>query len=191
MKIVVTENRGPRALATWQIAIVGALLLALVAGGPAEAAEGLRRHGLTVLRPDIQVSGALAGLERVPALRGPALPLAPLPSGSTARPSTTLVAQDGGALAVRLGLASVRSIGDDLAAAIVAERDADGPFADLRDLARRVRLTTGQLEALATSGALDALTGGEAAGREGEATAGGGRRAALWGLRLPGVLIAP
>lgn len=153
-----------------------------------------RRHGITVLRPDIQVSRAQAGLERVPGLPGPVLPLTPLPSGSTAQPAT-LAAQDGGALAVRLGLASVRSIGDDLAAAVVAERDAHGPFADLRDLARRVRLTTSQLEALATSGALDALTdaeatsgeatggaasGGEGAGASTVRQAGAGRRAALW-----------
>ena len=38
MKIVVTDNRLPRAFAAWQIAVAGALLLMLVAGGRAEAA---------------------------------------------------------------------------------------------------------------------------------------------------------
>ncbi len=54
--------------------------------------------------------------------------------------------------AVRLGLASVRTIGTDLAERIVAERDADGPFTSMADLARRVGLSADQVEALATAG---------------------------------------
>src|SRR5699024_2837601 len=69
-------------------------------------------------------------------------------------------------LAVRLGLAPVRGIGERTAERVVAEREANGPFADIADLARRVRLTAAQLEALATAGALDCF------GLE--------RRAALW-----------
>ena len=38
MKLMVTENRVPRAFAAWQIAVAGALLLMLVAAGPPEAA---------------------------------------------------------------------------------------------------------------------------------------------------------
>jgi error-prone DNA polymerase len=68
---------------------------------------------------------------------------------------------------VRLGLASVRTIGGDLADAIVASRDADGPFTSMSDLARRVGLSADQVEALATSGAFDCL--------------GVTRRDALWG----------
>ena len=37
---------------------------------------------------------------------------------------------------------------------MVTERTENGPFADLRDLVRRVRLSTARLEALATAGAL-------------------------------------
>ncbi len=86
---------------------------------------------------------------------------------------------------VRLGLAAIRTIGDDLAERIVAERDAHGPYAGLVDLTSRVELTVAQSEALATSGALDCF------GRD--------RRQALWEAgaaarerpdRLPGTATA-
>jgi error-prone DNA polymerase len=51
--------------------------------------------------------------------------------------------------AVRLGLSSVRTIGDDLAERIAAGQ----PFSDMADLVRRCELTTPQVEALATAGA--------------------------------------
>ncbi|TRW79849.1 error-prone DNA polymerase [Mycolicibacterium sp. 018/SC-01/001] len=54
---------------------------------------------------------------------------------------------------VRLGLGSVRHIGDELAQRMVAER-ACGPFASLLDLTGRVQLSVPQTEALATAGAL-------------------------------------
>lgn len=85
-------------------------------------------------------------------------------------------------LVVRLGLGSVRTIGDDLATRIVEERKANGPFASLVDLTGRVQLTVPQTEALATAGALSCF----------EIT----RRTALWAAgaaanerpdRLPGV----
>ncbi|HJQ44684.1 MAG TPA: OB-fold nucleic acid binding domain-containing protein, partial [Jatrophihabitantaceae bacterium] len=69
--------------------------------------------------------------------------------------------------AVRLGLSSVRTIGADLADAIVASRETDGPFPSMADLARRVGLSADQVEALATSGAFDCF--------------GITRRDALWG----------
>ncbi|GIG28825.1 DNA polymerase III subunit alpha [Cellulomonas marina] len=152
-----------------------------------------RRHGVEVLRADVQASRALACVERV----APAPPdgepvLVPVPGGTApvlplggrrggrdgaggsggVRPDEGAVAgeapavPDGRTLAVRLGLSSVRGIGEELAETLVAERDAHGPFVDLRDLVRRVRLTTPQLEALATAGALDGL--------------GVDRREALW-----------
>jgi error-prone DNA polymerase len=62
-----------------------------------------------------------------------------------------------GRLAVRLGLAGVKSIGEDLATRIVTERDTHGPYADQADLARRVGLTAAQMEALATAGAFECL----------------------------------
>ena len=84
---------------------------------------------------------------------------------------------DGG---VRLGLAYVRSLGEE-----VAERVAEGrPYASMADLVRRTGVTEGQVEALATAGAFGSL------GLE--------RRAALWAAgavaqaradRLPGTAV--
>ncbi|UOQ55789.1 error-prone DNA polymerase [Leucobacter allii] len=61
-----------------------------------------------------------------------------------------------GALAVRLGLTEVRGIERAVAERIVAAR-ADGPFADLADLARRADLDRPRLEALASAGACAGL----------------------------------
>ncbi|MCV7257845.1 error-prone DNA polymerase [Mycobacterium shimoidei] len=83
---------------------------------------------------------------------------------------------------VRLGLGSVRHIGEDLAEKLVEERKANGPFTTLLDLTSRVQLSVPQTEALATAGAL--------------ACFGMSRREALWAAgaaatarpdRLPGV----
>jgi error-prone DNA polymerase len=57
-------------------------------------------------------------------------------------------------LEVRLGLGSVRHIGDELAERIVDDRKAHGAFTSLVDLAGRVQLSVPQTEALATAGAL-------------------------------------
>ncbi len=57
-------------------------------------------------------------------------------------------------LEVRLGLGSVRHIGDELAEQIVEERKANGPFGSLLDLTGRLQLSVPQTEALATAGAL-------------------------------------
>ncbi len=56
---------------------------------------------------------------------------------------------------VRVGLSYVTSIGMDEAGALVAERDAHGPFVDVADLARRTQLSYDGLEALVKSGACD------------------------------------
>ncbi|WP_020577745.1 error-prone DNA polymerase [Actinopolymorpha alba] len=58
-----------------------------------------------------------------------------------------------GRFAVRLGLAGIRSIGEEVARRIVTERETNGPYADQADLVRRVELTATQMEALATAGA--------------------------------------
>lgn len=90
--------------------------------------------------------------------------------------------EDAGA-SVRLGLATVRHIGTELAERIVADREAGGPFASAGELSARVGLDTRRLEALATAGALDSVT----------TAGGGGRRRALWeagaaALHRPGEL---
>lgn len=138
---------------------------------PQSLAADARRHGIEVLRPDVQASDVQACVERT----GPTPPggeplLVPAPSGTG--PAVAAGVRTGAdaavprSLAVRLGLASVRSVGEDVAQEVVDERRLNGPFADLRDLVRRVRLTTTQLESLATAGALDSL--------------GATRREALW-----------
>lgn len=141
---------------------------------PQSLAADARRHGVEVLRPDVQHSRGQACVERVaPEPAGGEPRLVPRPSGTGPTPEAGVrtgpaTGAAGGvrALAVRLGLVAVRGIGEPLAQRIVDEREAHGPFVDQRDLARRVRLTTPQLEALATAGALDSL--------------GVSRREALW-----------
>jgi error-prone DNA polymerase len=102
-----------------------------------------RRHGVVVHRPDVNRSGAKSRLE----------------------PTTTGTATSTGGAAVRLGLEYVRTVGAELAQAIAAGQ----PYADLEDLVRRTGLTTAQLEALATAGALERVGKGSA-----------NRRSALW-----------
>ena len=70
---------------------------------------------------------------------------------------------------VRLGLGSVRHIGDELAEQMVDERKANGPFASLLDLTGRVQLSVPQTEALATAWCVGLLrhypAGGAVGGR--------------------------
>ncbi len=117
-------------------AMCAALLNAQPMGfwSPQSLVADARRHGVEVRGPDVNASAATATLEEGP----------------------------DGAPAVRLGLASVRRLGDDTAAAIAAGR----PYRDLEDLARCVQLDTAQHEALATAGAYGCF--------------GLDRRAALW-----------
>jgi error-prone DNA polymerase len=123
---------------------------------PHTLVQDARRHGVEVRTPCIAASAAGAVLEPCEASTG--------------------------GLAVRLGLSSVRGIGDDLADALVAGQ----PYADLEDVARRAPVTLAHLEALATAGAFDAF-----------AELGQQRRAALWAAgavaqgsvdQLPGVV---
>ncbi len=61
---------------------------------------------------------------------------------------------------VRFGLNAIKNLGGDTVAALIAERKAGGPFADLTQLARRLPtkvMNRKSVEALAKSGALDAL----------------------------------
>ena len=78
-----------------------------------------------------------------------------------------------GGVAIRLGIGSVRGIGDDLAEAIAAGR----PYASMEDLARRHDLTLPQLEALATR--LDAVPAPMCAALVREATVAYARRGLL------------
>ncbi|KQS97579.1 error-prone DNA polymerase [Cellulomonas sp. Leaf395] len=126
---------------------------------PQSLAADARRHGLEVLRPDVQASDVQACVERLgPTPAGGEPQLVPTPSGTGPVTAPGVRTGDGArSLAVRLGLASVRSVGEDVAQRVVDERRSHGPFADLRQLVRRVQLSTAQLESLATAGALECL----------------------------------
>ncbi len=95
---------------------------------PASLVADATRHGVRTERADVTRSGVQACVERV--------------DGDSAGP-----------LAVRLGLAPIRGIGEKTAERIVAARER-APFHDVADLSRRVGLSAVQLEALATAGAL-------------------------------------
>ncbi len=91
---------------------------------PHSLVRDARRHGVVVLTPDINASRADATLEQC--------------------------ADSAGGLAVRLGIGSVRGVGDPLAQTIQSGR----PYVDMEDLVRRSpQLHIAQLEALATAGA--------------------------------------
>lgn len=111
---------------------------------PATLTADARRHGVVVLRPDLAASGVEAGLE-------------PLDEGAGAESVPEQEHRRDGGFAVRLGLAGIRGIGRPSAERIVAERDSDGPYRSLADLARRCGLDTVQLESLATADALRPL----------------------------------
>ena len=136
---------------------------------PQSLVDDARRHGVTVLRPDINASNAKANLHTTPDTRRSAEPGEPPQRWGRGGP------------VVRLGLSSVRTLGDDVAQRIEDERHTGGPYRDMVDLARRARLSTAHLEALATA---DAFAG-----------FGLNRRQALWAAgaaaqerhgRLPG-----
>jgi error-prone DNA polymerase len=71
---------------------------------------------------------------------------------------------------VRVGLGYIKGLGEGPAKVLVAERDEDGPFTSVRDLAQRAPLDRPGLEALVMSGACDSF--------------GWPRRQLLWRLGL-------
>jgi error-prone DNA polymerase len=106
---------------------------------PQSLTHDARRHGIEVRKPSLVDSRATATLE----------------DGTGPQQCSCADGPDGPQPAVRLGLASVRGIGDELAERIVACREADGLYTSMSDLARRVGLSAEQLEALATAGAFE------------------------------------
>jgi len=122
---------------------------------PQSLVADARRHGVRVLPADINRSLAQATVEQREDHQDAGRsdqwePLRPHP----AAPSSLDVHED---LAVRLGLAPIKGLGERAAQAIVTQRCARGPYRDLADLARRVSLSRSRLESLAVSGALDSL----------------------------------
>jgi len=129
-----------------------------------------RRHGVTVLRPDVVRSAAQADLELAgtPGATGMSSCLADHLERTEfveGTPDPTPQHRRDTAYAVRLGLDSIREISKETAERIVAVRE-ERPVTDLADLARRAGLDTRQVEALATAGAFGSL--------------GLSRRQALW-----------
>ena len=124
---------------------------------PQSLVADARRHGVTTHEPDLNRSLPHATLEPDP--------------DST------------GEVAVRLGLAGIRHVGTDIAEAIVADRDTNGPYRSIAELTERVQLSKPVAEALATAGVFSAL--------------GPDRRQALWAAgaaartragHLPGII---
>ncbi len=143
---------------------------------PATLTADARRHGVVVLRPDIQRSAVTAGLEALP-MHDPrrtgsgddgCLAHEQPDPGAFDRGATDDQARHrrDGTYAVRMGLAQVQSLGAAAAQRIVVERDRGGPYRSMEDLVQRTGLGSRQLEALASAGAFDAF--------------GLNRRQALW-----------
>ncbi|MGI8867547.1 MAG: error-prone DNA polymerase, partial [Mycobacteriales bacterium] len=101
---------------------------------PQSLVADARRHGLIARGVDINASSDQAILE--PAVASPHGGPTPLGRGD---PEPV----------IRLGISSVRHVGDEMAERVGAGR----PYADMSDLVRRTALSTPQIEALATAGA--------------------------------------
>ncbi len=108
-----------------------------------------QRRGLTILPPDVNASEVDCTVEAVDAVAGTGV--------------------------VRIGLGYVRGVQGADARALVAAREAGGPFGSLGELSARAGAGRPALELLAWAGACDALAGGD-------------RRVALWrlGVATPG-----
>ena len=139
---------------------------------PQSLVADARRHGVQVRRPHVDRSGVGASLEA--------------PHPCTLPDEGSDCGQDP---VVRLGLGSVRGVGEATAERIVAGR----PWRGAEDLVRRAGVSRSQLETLAAAGALDA----EGADGRSRGTAAS-RRRLLWGAgaaaqgtpdRLPGVVV--
>jgi error-prone DNA polymerase len=122
---------------------------------PDTLAHEAQRKGIELLPPDVNASALTCSVERV-----------------GERPQ------------VRLGLGYVLGVRTEEAEALVAAREAGGPFGSLGELASRAGAGRASLETLAWAGACDALAdiGGDEQARR------GARRAALWqlGIAAPG-----
>ncbi|MSR58678.1 MAG: DNA polymerase III subunit alpha [Planctomycetaceae bacterium] len=116
----------------------------------AEHVDDCRRMKLKVLPPDVNRSEVEFGVAPVPAPaqasggRQPPVSSPPVSTSSTSQ--------------ITFGMAAIKGVGEQAVAALVREREANGPFRDLFDLCERVdprQLTKGVLEILIKAGALD------------------------------------
>ena len=120
---------------------------------PATIVEDARRHGIVVRPVDVNASSWNCTLEELDGHPSPE----DVPPGRWT---------DDHRFAIRLGLRLVLGLTRAGADRLVAAREAGGPFVSPADLARRARLSRGDLARLAAAGALASL--------------GTGRREALW-----------
>jgi error-prone DNA polymerase len=114
---------------------------------PATLVRDAQRRGVEVLPPDVNLSAARCAIE----LRGSE----PQSSASTHAQALCGSEPQGLACVVRVGISYISAVGTDEAEALVAEREANGPFRDVGDLARRAALSRDGLEALVKGGACD------------------------------------
>ncbi len=155
---------------------------------PAQIVRDAREHGVEVRHPDVNASDWDSTLEN----SSPAGGGGPRSGGGgqpplaceTKSPLSRLRRQlpqrgsNESALALRLGLRQVDGFHEDWALAIMAAREAGGPFADVDDLRTRARLPAAALDALAAADALGSLALS--------------RRPALWAAKgLPRAAPAP
>lgn len=133
---------------------------------PASLVSDAERHGVEVRKPSVQYSDVYASVEPVSPQGASPTGLdqcrhyeqpTPSPVFDPDQEDPTLTHRRDGQLATRLGLASIKGIGDDTAERIVSERRARGLFHNPTEFARRVGLSSRQIEALASSGALEDL----------------------------------
>jgi error-prone DNA polymerase len=103
---------------------------------PQSLVADARRHGVTVRGVDINLSAADATLEET----------VPMTMRHAHAPAD-------GQPAIRLGLSSVRELGDQVAARIVEQRPVPAGYASIEDVVRRAQVPLAALEALATAGA--------------------------------------
>jgi error-prone DNA polymerase len=153
---------------------------------PATLIGDARRHGVTVLPPDVNISRfectaePLGGAAALPEstrgrrgsngnidLRGSA-PAALAASDAPLKNSGSASAPPAQAVALRIGLNQVRGIGEKHREMLEAER-AKGPYEDLRDFVLRTQLSKDLLESLAAVGAFGCF--------------GMSRRDALWDVQ--------
>ncbi len=120
---------------------------------PATLVRDAQRRGVEVFPPDVNVSGARCTIEQPNS--GVRLKPDPGADPTSAGSRVRLQPDPGVRSAVRIGISYVTAIGLDEAEALVAERDAHGPFRDIGDLARRTSLSRDGLEALVKGGACD------------------------------------
>ncbi len=127
---------------------------------PHSLVQDARRHGVPTLSPDINESGADADLQVVDHRSGSDSDHTPKHLSDLGK--ATWEHQRDHGVAVRLGMSSVRGVGEEMAETIATNR----PYRSIEEVARKSGASKEQMEAMATAGCFDSL--------------GHDRRQALW-----------